>query len=41
MNSTIANAETMRIVYLMYYTMSPEMAIDRLKETYQEKHKKK
>lgn len=29
-------AKTMRIVYLMYHTM----AIDRLKESYQEKHKK-
>lgn len=25
-------AKTMRVVYLMYHTMSPEMAIDRLKE---------
>ena len=29
-----APAKTMRIVYLMYHTMSPEMAIDRLKEPY-------
>ena len=35
-----ASAKTMRIVYLMYHTMSPEMAIDRLKESYLEKHKK-
>ena len=35
-----ASAKTLRIVYLMYHTMSPEMAIDRLKESYQEKHKK-
>lgn len=35
-----ASAKTMRIVYLMYHTMSPEMAIDRLKESYAEKHKK-
>ena len=34
-----APAKTMRIVYLMYHTMSPEMAIDRLKESYSEKHK--
>lgn len=26
----------MRIVYLMYHTMSPEMAIDRLKESLSE-----
>ena len=24
----------MNVVYLMYHTMSPEMAIDRLKEAY-------
>lgn len=36
-----ASAKTMRVVYLMYHTMSPEMAIDRLKESYLEKHKKK
>lgn len=35
-----ASAKTMRIVYLMYHTMSPEMAIDRLKESYVEKYKK-
>lgn len=35
-----APAKTMRIVYLMYHTMSPEMAIDRLKESYLEKRKK-
>lgn len=29
-----ASAKTMKTVYLMYHTMSPEMAIDRLKETY-------
>lgn len=34
-----APAKTMNIVYLMYHTMSPEMAIDRLKESYKEKHK--
>lgn len=33
-----APAKTMRAVYLMYHTMSPEMAIERLRETYQEKH---
>lgn len=35
-----ASSKTMRIVYLMYHTMSPEMAIDRLKESYREKRKK-
>lgn len=35
-----ASAKTMRIVYLMYHTMSPEMAIDRLKKSYLEKRKK-
>ena len=35
-----APAKTMQTVYLMYHTMSPEMAIDRLKETYQDSHKK-
>lgn len=35
-----ASAKTMRIVYLMYHTMNPEMAIDRLKDSYLEKHKK-
>ena len=29
-----APAKTMRTVYLMYHTMSPELAIDRLKESY-------
>ena len=29
-----APAKTMKVVYLMYHTMSPEMAIDRLKEAY-------
>lgn len=32
-----APAKTMNVVYLMYHTMSPKMAIDRLKETYQKK----
>ena len=32
-----APAKTMKVVYLMYHTMSPEMAIDRLKEAYNEK----
>ncbi len=32
-----APAKTMNIVYLMYHTMSPELAIDRLKESYSEK----
>lgn len=32
-----ASAKTMRAVYLMYHTMSPEMAIDRLKESWMEK----
>ena len=35
-----APAKMMRTVYLMYHTMSPEMAIDRLQETYSEAHKK-
>lgn len=35
-----ASAKTMRIVYLMYHTMSPEMAIDRLKESYLEKNRR-
>lgn len=30
-----APAKTMNVVYLMYHTMSPEMAIDRLKEAYE------
>ena len=29
-----APAKTMQTVYLMYHTMSPELAIDRLKEAY-------
>ena len=33
-----APAKTMQIVYLMYHTMSPELAIERLKESYEEKH---
>lgn len=32
-----APAKTMNVVYLMYHTMSPEMAIDRLKESFEEK----
>lgn len=32
-----ASAKTMQTVYLMYHTMSPELAIDRLKESYNEK----
>lgn len=32
-----APARTMNVVYLMYHTMSPELAIDRLKETHVEK----
>ena len=32
-----APAKTMQTVYLMYHTMSPELAIDRLKESYQNK----
>lgn len=32
-----APAKKMRAMYLMYHTMSPEMAIDRLKEAYQKK----
>ena len=34
-----APAKTMRITYFPYHTMSVEMAIDRLKESYEEKHK--
>ena len=30
-----APAKTMNVVYLMYHTMSPEMAIDRLRESYE------
>lgn len=33
-----APIKTMNIVYLMYHTMSPEMAIDRLKEEYLERN---
>lgn len=29
-----APAKTMNVVYLMYHTLSPELAIDRLKEAY-------
>lgn len=36
-----APAKIMRIVYLMYHTMSPEMAIDRLKESYMTKYSSK
>lgn len=32
-----APAKTMQIVYLMYHTMSPELAIQRLKASYREK----
>ena len=35
-----APAKTMRTTYFPYHTMSVEMAIDRLKESYQEKHQK-
>ena len=34
-----APAKKMQIVYLMYHTMSPEMAIDRLKESYREERR--
>lgn len=34
-----APAKTMNVVYFMYHTMSPEMAIDRLKEAYNTKNK--
>ena len=34
-----APAQLMRSMYVMYHTMSPEMAIDRLKESYARKHK--
>lgn len=33
-----APAKTMRTTYFPYHTMSVEMAIDRLKESYKEKH---
>ncbi len=36
-----ANAELMNALYLAYHTMNPEMAIDRLKESYQQKKNKK
>ena len=35
-----APAKTMRITYFPYHTMSVEMAIDRLKESYKEKQNK-
>lgn len=35
-----APATVMRSMYLMYHTMSPEMAIDRLKDTYKRKKAK-
>ena len=35
-----APAKTMRATYLSYHTMSVEMAIDRLKESYRDKHKR-
>ena len=34
-----APASVMRSMYLMYHSMSPEMAIDRFKETYKRKHR--
>ena len=34
-----ANAELMRALFLPYHTMSPEMAIDRLKESYEARKK--
>lgn len=36
-----APSSVMQSMYLMYHTMSPEMAIDRLKETYARKHTSK
>lgn len=33
-----APAKTMRVTYFPYHTLSVELAIDRLKETYREKH---
>ncbi len=33
-----APASVMQTMYLMYHTMSPEMAIDRLKDTYARRH---
>lgn len=35
-----APAKTMQIMYLGYHTLSVELAIDKLKETYAEKYKK-
>lgn len=35
-----APAKTMQVEYLMYHTMSPEMAVDRLKETYRDRKSK-
>lgn len=35
-----ASAKTMQVNYLNFHTMSVEMAIDRLKELYKDKHKK-
>ncbi len=35
-----ASAKTMRITYFPYHILSVKMAIDRLKESYLEKHKK-
>ncbi len=35
-----ASAKTMKATYLAYHTLDTEMAIDRLKETYREKHLK-
>lgn len=34
-----APAQTMQAVYLMYHTMSTQMAIQRLKDSYQKRHK--
>lgn len=34
-----AKADMMNTVYLMYHTMAPELAIDRIKETYLDKNK--
>lgn len=33
-----APAKTMQVVYLMYHTMSPEMAIDRLKSSFESQY---
>lgn len=35
-----APASTMRVVYWSYHTLSPELAVSRLKETYAQKHLK-